>query len=243
MTASRLERLRAAPLYLICSLGPQHSRDLALHHLISTTESGARLVQLRDKQASTAERCEWLARCRGALEDDVLIVVNDDLDAVLEPGQPQLADGVHLGREDAAALADPEPEPPGADPADPQRLAAGLRIARERLGPELLLGTSTRTLAEVSAARAAGCDYVGFGAMAATDSKSGTTRADPTELARAIAEHPDFPIFPIGGLGPDNLQLVLDVGCRRAAIGAAIFAADDAADVAADCIERLTSAS
>jgi thiamine-phosphate diphosphorylase len=141
----------------------------------------------------------------------VLLLVNDDLQALHAADGTLLADGVHLGRQDAAAL-------PG-----------GLRGARARLGTELLLGTSARTLAEVLAAREQGADHAGFGAMASTTTKGDTLRADPAELARCAAALADFPLFPIGGLGLHNLDLVRAAGCRRAAVGSAILQAPDPA--------------
>lgn len=176
-------------------------------------------VQLRCKHATTEALREMLGLARRLLPADTLLLVNDDLDALWHEDGTPLADGVHLGREDAAAL--------------------GLAGARERLGPELLLGTSTRTLAEVEAARTAGADHVGFGAMAPSRSKRDTTTADPAELARCLAAHPDFPIFPIGGLGPDNMDLVCRAGGRRAAIGAAILNSPDPVAATRACLDAL----
>jgi thiamine-phosphate pyrophosphorylase len=236
----RLARLRAARLYLIATLhwppGPDAASDRAaealLDRVVAAAEAGAGLVQLRLKPgpesgagaagpALTSARRAWLARARARLPPGTLLIVNDDLDAVLDARGASLADGVHLGRQDAAAL-------PG-----------GLRGARERLGPGLLLGTSTRTLEEVRAARATGADHAGFGAFAPTPTKRDTAPADPAELARTLAALPDFPVFAIGGLGPDTLDLVLAAGCRRAAVGSAILDAPDPAAAARALLARL----
>ncbi|MGQ0552823.1 MAG: thiamine phosphate synthase [Planctomycetota bacterium] len=178
-----------------------------------------------------------LRELRAALPADALLIVNDDLEAVFDEHGRPLADGVHLGREDAAALASLE-----SGGAEVEACRQGLAIARSRLGPELLLGTSTRTLEEVLAAREAGCDYVGFGAMAPTGTKSDTTLASADELRRCLAAVPDaaLPIFPIGGLGPHNLDLVLSAGCRRAAIGSAILNAADPSAVTREILSRLS---
>jgi thiamine monophosphate synthase len=210
----------------------------------AAVEAGAGAVQLRIKQVGTEERRHWLARARTLLGTSALLLINDDLEAVFDEDGRPLADGVHLGREDAAALAR------GASAAAARRAGAllplmsiGLAAARERLGAELLMGTSTRTLTELDAAIASGADHAGFGAMAPSPTKPDTVPADPRELARCVAAHPDFPIFPIGGLDIDGLSTVLAAGCRRAAVGAAILHAGEPAVVAHSFLERLQSGS
>jgi len=235
MTADRHERLAATRVYLVASFGVDRAEQALAAAAAAAratvpgdadaTSRGARrpvvgAVQLRCKGVPTETQRALLLRARQLLPADTLLLVNDDLDAVFDKIGMPLADGVHLGREDTATL--------------------GLAGARERLGPDLLLGTSTRTLAEVDAALAAGADHVGFGAMASSTTKSNTSPADPAELSRCLAAHPDLPIFPIGGLTPDTLHLVTATGCPRAAIGAAILNAPDPSEAARACYELLT---
>jgi len=237
MTAERVRaaRLAEARLYLIATVpGTSAALDQTLNRIAAAAAAGAGLVQLRVKQASTAERRALLGRLRACLPPDTLLLVNDDLDAVVDPAGRALADGVHLGREDAAALAPPEVEGGRA-----ARIRAGLANARRRLGPELLLGTSVRTLDELTAAVEAGADHAGFGAMADSPSKSDTVRADPAELSRCLAAFARFPLFPIGGLRPADLDGLKRAGCHRAALGSAILQADDPAAVVKDCLRRL----
>lgn len=218
-------RLANERLYVIFTPEPTRPQQAWLAALSAAVAAGAGLVQLRLKGASVADRRTWLGRCREALPDagrpGPLLIVNDDVEAVFACDGTPLADGVHLGREDA-------------------RAGGGLQAARERLGPQLLLGTSTATLAEVEAARRAGCDYVGFGAMATSPTKHDTQPADPEELRRCVAATDPFPIFPIGGLGPANLDRLVALGCRRAAVGSAILDADDPGDAVRQCLELLT---
>jgi thiamine-phosphate pyrophosphorylase len=234
-TPSRAARLAASPLYLVATLPEAGASTTSawLHRIAEAAAAGAGLVQLRAKDASTAARRELLAQLRSRLPADALLLVNDDLEAVLDTAGRPLADGVHLGREDAAALAGDSAAPGLAC------IAEGLRRARQRLGDELLLGTSARTQVEVAAAIEAGADYVGFGAMADSRSKRDTVRADPAELRRCVTAFPAFPIFPIGGLDLRQLDALVALGCRRAAIGSAILDADDPAAVAAACKARL----
>jgi len=206
---------------------PLHPDDLPADsvrwtwRVADAVRGGVGAVQVRVKSASgTALRRELLRRLRAALPPHTLLLVNDDPEAVYDERGAPLADGLHLGREDALAH-------------------GGLTRVRRRLGPTLLLGTSTRTLEEIAAARAAGADHAGFGAMAGSTTKSDTQLADPAELSRALAAFKDFALFPIGGLGPATLELVRRAGCRRAAIGRAIMDAPDPAAAARACLKAL----
>jgi thiamine monophosphate synthase len=81
---------------------------------------------------------------------------------------------------------------------------------------------------------------VGFGAMAASSTKSDTTLADPAELGAWVEQDPTFPVYPIGGLHPGNLHL-LDLGAdrrvRRLAVSSALLDADDPAAAAHALLE------
>ncbi|MCB9532566.1 MAG: thiamine phosphate synthase [Myxococcales bacterium] len=254
MTASRLDRLRRARLYLVASAdGPTAPAPGTpfWRAIREAGEAGVGVVQLRLKGCAIEARRAALALARGLLPDDVLLVVNDDLAAVFGPDGTPLADGLHLGREDAAALAaagapSAAPGAPSAAtdtgstaPPSAEAIAAGLRAARSALGDALLLGTSTRARDEIARAIAAGADHVGFGAMAPTSTKDGTTRADPAELAECVRAFPALPIFAIGGLSPGTLHLVRDAGCTRAAIGAAILDARDVGAATRACLAAL----
>ena len=99
--------------------------------------AGCRLVQLRMKDASTRTFVE-VARAAKALTDryDAALIINDRTDIAHLVG----AAGVHLGQDDL---------PPEA--------------ARAILGPSAIIGTSTHTIAQLSAAVESGyADYVAY---------------------------------------------------------------------------------
>ena len=247
MTASRRERLQREPIYLIATPpeGTSPSSSSAAtpwaQRLQTLADLGVGLMQLRCKDGSTDLRRRWLRCLRDALPEQVMLIVNDDLDALWDDDGSPLADGAHLGREDACALAERSGLPhTGAD-----GIAQGLRIARERLGEQLLLGTSTRTAEEIGRARDAGADHAGFGAMAASSTKGDTVLADRAELRLATEADAHFPVFPIGGLHSGNLHL-LDLGggvvVRRMAVGSALLDAEQPGDIARALLEWCTPA-
>lgn len=159
---------------------------------------GADIFQLRDKHASDDELLAAAEAARAACDrHGALFVINDRPDLVGATG----ADGVHLGQDDMA-VAD----------------------ARAVVGPDVLIGLSTHTPAQIDAA--AGADYIGVGPVHATPTKRGRP-AVGLELVRHAAAHATVPFFAIGGIDAGNLADVVAAGASRAAVVRAIGEAPD----------------
>lgn len=126
-----------------------------------------------------------------------LFIVNDDLKLAHDLD----ADGVHLGQDDGA----------------PQQ-------ARELLGPNKIIGVSTHNLEEALKAEADGADYLGFGAMYPTDSKTITHMPGTSGLA-AIRDRVKLPIVAIGGISPANACRVIEAGADAVAVISSILSA------------------
>ena len=112
----RRERLRTARLYFVCDAHPRGEDPEPL--LRAALGSGVDIVQLREKSLPRRE-IELAALTFRRLCDtySALFIVNDDP----ELAQACNADGVHVGQDDTPA-----------------------REAREILGPEAIVGHSTR---------------------------------------------------------------------------------------------------
>ena len=110
-------------------------------------------------------------------------------------------DGVHLGQGDGSVLR-----------------------ARTALGPDALIGLSTHDAAQVVLAGDEPVDYLGFGPVHATATK-GYARGLGSEAVWIASQATHLPVFPIGGIDARNAGELEDVG--RAAVGAALLAADD----------------
>jgi thiamine-phosphate pyrophosphorylase len=170
----------------------------------SVTEIGAKILQLRAKRAPSAGRTELVrallpvVRAAGAL-----LIVDDDIDAAM------LADGVHLGQEDLAALAGGQ---------DRQEALAGLR---RRVPPNFLIGLSTHDRAQVLRAAGLPVDYIGFGPILPTRSKANPDPWVGMDELRTVCEISSHPVVAIGGLaGPDALTCVRVGAAAAAMIGA-----------------------
>jgi thiamine-phosphate pyrophosphorylase len=164
-------------------------------------------LQLRAK-AATARALEAAGRrllplCRRA---SVPFCVNDRLDVALALG----ADVVHLGQDDLPL-------------ADAQRV----RAAAGR--PELVIGLSTHNLEQARAAAAAGADYIGFGPLFGTRSKTNPDPSVGLAALAAVCRAVTVPVVAIGGITLDAVPAVARAGASAAAIIAAIDAAPDPA--------------
>jgi len=133
------------------------------------------IAQYRDKNASDDEVAETLEALRRSYPGT--LIVNDRIDLV------PLADGLHLGQEDLAAVA--------ADPAE------AVRRVREHTGGKIL-GLSTHTLSEIETANTLDLDYIGLGAYRPTATKSDARVQG--EALLSIARHSRHPVAIIGGV-------------------------------------------
>jgi thiamine-phosphate pyrophosphorylase len=199
--ADRVRRLREAGLYLVTDDGLPQAQMLGC--LRSALGAGARVVQLRAKGIERGELFR-LAKQVQALchEHQALFIVNDaaDVAALLA------ADGLHLGQDDLPAEA-----------------------ARRLVPPDTLVGVSISTLEEARlAAKDSGVDYLGVGAMFATETKPNAEYGG-LELLQAVRADVDLPLVAIGGITVDNAPAVWVAGADLVAVVSAVFSADDPA--------------
>ena len=173
---------------------------------------GARLVQLREKHATTREFVE-LARGLVALVRPLgaQLVINDRVDVALAVG----ADGVHLGQEDF--------------PIAPAR----------RLAPDLIIGASTHSAAEARAAERAGASYINIGPLFPTQTKTWSGEFLDLEGLRNIARCVTIPWTVMGGIKPEHVPALIQAGTRTIAVITAITATDNPAQAVRDLLALL----
>lgn len=192
------ERLRTARLYFVCEALPNGQDPEPL--LRAALAGGADIVQLREKRLGRAEIERAAATFRRVADTySALFILNDDPDLAYTCN----ADGVHVGQDDVAA-----------------------EEARERLGPDAIVGLSTHSEAQIEAAAGRPVDYISVGPIWETPTKEGRP-AVGLDLVTYAAEHAERPFFGIGGIDPDNAERVVRAGARRLCVVRAIR---DAAD-------------
>lgn len=201
-------RLRRG-LYVITPDEPCTSRLLA--RVAPAIGAGIACLQYRNKAATPALRREQAIALRPlCAQAGVPLIVNDDVDACEAAG----ADGVHLGGEDG-----------------------DVAVARQRLGPDALVGVSCYDeLQRARDAAAAGASYVAFGAFHPSPTKPGARRADPLLLARSATL--GLPRVAIGGITPGHAPALVAAGADLIAVISGVF---DAADPVAAVHAYLTA--
>ena len=182
--------------------------------LARTLDAGAvSALQIRLKDHSADEiRALAPALIDAARSRGVTVILNDD---------PRLAaalgcDGVHLGQEDA-----------------------GVKQARAELGPRALIGVSchdSRHLAMIAGEQ--GADYVAFGAVYETATKTPKSRAS-LELFTWWRELFELPSVAIGGITPDNARPVIEAGADYLAVCGGIWNDPASPEHACEAFSRL----
>jgi thiamine-phosphate pyrophosphorylase len=113
------------------------------------------------------------------------------------------ADGVHVGQDDM----------PVAD-------------VRRVLGPDVVIGLSTHSVAQFDAGLVSEADYLSAGPVWETPTKAGRPAAG-LELVRHAAAVATKPFFAIGGIDENNISKVVAAGASRVVVVRAIRDAED----------------
>lgn len=160
---------------------------------------GARLIQLREKLLSPREFYEAALEVVDiARRHGIQIIVNDRVDIALATK----ADGVHLGQDDM---------PP--------------EKARSILGDNAIIGLSTHSIDDVVAATGLGVDYIAFGPIFATGTKTDHEAPVGIEgLRQASRAVHGLPLVAIGGITASNVGEIFEAGADAAAMIGAILA-------------------
>ena len=161
--------------------------------VLTLSSSGARIIQLREKELQGREFYgEAAAAIRIARQQGVRIIVNDRLDIA----HALTADGVHLGQDDL---------PPAA--------------ARQILGNDAIIGVSTHNLEQVNLAAEMPVDYVALGPVFPTTTKqSSNPPVGPDAVRQAHELLGDIPLVVIGGITEATAPQLLAAGAAALAM-------------------------
>lgn len=137
---------------------------------------------------------------QAAREVGALLIVNDRCDLAMAVD----ADGVHLGQEDLP-----------------------ITYARRLLGPDKIIGLSTHTVAQVREAVSGQPDYIGFGPIFSTSTKTDHDPVVGLKGLREVRALTRLPMFAIGGITVESSRDVMAAGANGVAVISAILKAPD----------------
>lgn len=176
-------------------------------------EAGVRRVQLRDHAAGEeafARAAERLVQRLRARAPGVSILVNTRWRVAR-----RLGTGLHVGAR---------------GPAPPE--------ARQRLGPNALLGFSAHDVEEARR-YAKDVDYFFISPIFSTSSKPHHVGAGLRSLTRFCHACPGVPVYALGGVTPGRVAACLQAGAQGVAVLSGIMDADDAAQAARAYLDAL----
>lgn len=186
-------------LYLVTDRSWQKNAPL-LQQVEEALKNGVTMVQMREKDLDTAKFCILAQEMRELTSRyQIPLIINDNLQVALEVQ----ADGLHLGQGDM----------PCAE-------------ARQKIGPDMLLGLSVHNLEQALKAQSQGADYLGVGAVFPTISKDDASHI-PHHLLKEICSAVEIPVVAIGGIYQDNLEKLKGSGIAGIAVISAILASED----------------
>ena len=186
-------------LYLVTDRPLSGGRDMAWI-VREAAAGGVTMVQLREKECSTAEFIDLARELKRALSPlGIPLIINDRVDVALAVD----ADGVHIGQSDM--------------PYD---------VARRLLGPDKIIGLSVETMEEVIAANALDVDYIGISPVYATPTKTDTLAPFGLEGIEEVMRLSRHRSVAIGGMNRNTIGEVIARGVEGVAVVSAIVAAD-----------------
>lgn len=179
--------------------------------------AGVRLIQLRDKHASSGElyaSAQRVAEC--VLKAGGIFIVNDRADVARAVD----ADGVHVGQDDLPA-----------------------ESVRALLGPGKLIGYSTHVLEQVREADHSTADYVAFGPIFPTASKENPDAVVGLRGLHEARKATRKPLVAIGGITPENARAVIEAGADSVAVIRGLMGAPDISERAEEFVKILAAES
>ncbi len=177
--------------------------------------AGLRLIQLRDKQASSGELYESAQRVGECVHRaGGIFIVNDRADIARAVD----AAGVHVGQDDLP-----------------------VESARALVGPGKLIGFSTHGLEQVTEADRSTADYLAFGPIFPTASKENPDAVVGLEGLGEARKATRKPLVAIGGITLENARAAIEAGADSVAVIRGLVGAADITRRAEAFLEQLSS--
>ena len=219
--ARAVDRMKALDLsvYLVTDRAQIARAGHTIASLVAQAAAGGvTTIQVREKTASARDFLDTVLAIADILPEHASLIVNDRIDVFLAARSAgRRVAGVHVGQSDLPAT-----------------------VVRELIGPQAVLGLSASTPAEISALT--GVDYVGIGALHATQTKSDAPPSLGIDAFRGLVAFSPVPAVAIGGVTVADMADLRRAGAAGGAIVSAICLASDPRSAAAELRSAWNSA-
>jgi len=192
--------------------------------LVITDRAAARHDLVTVAERAFAAGCRWLMLREKDVAPDALRRLAGDLAPIAHAhGARLVVHGIAVAGTDGVHL------PAGRDVA----------AMRRTIGPDALLGASTHDADAVSAAAAAGADYVTLSPVFVTASKPGYGPALGVAPLGSIARRAPIPVIALGGIDAGNAGACMAAGAAGVAVMGGVMRADDPGAVVARLVAAI----
>ena len=161
---------------------------------------GVTFLQLREKEKSTRAYIELAEKVHQITKKyKIPLIIDDRVDVAMAID----AEGVHVGQSDMP-----------------------VHIARKLMGPDKIIGATTKTVVQAVEAYKQGADYLGVGAIYPTTTKVKTVLTSIETLEEICSTVP-IPVNAIGGLQKENIDILKGIPIAGICVVSAIMKAQD----------------
>ena len=161
---------------------------------------GVTFLQLREKEKSTRAYIELAEKVHQITKRyKIPLIIDDRVDVAMAID----AEGVHVGQSDMP-----------------------VHIARKLMGPDKIIGATTKTVDQAVEAYKQGADYLGVGAIYPTTTKVKTVLTSIETLEEICFTVP-IPVNAIGGLQKENIDILKGIPIAGICVVSAIMKAQD----------------
>ena len=189
----------ALRLYLVTNRY-QDSVESFLEKVETACRSGVTIVQLREKNLTTNQYYQLAKQVKEITDAyQVPLIIDDRLDVCLAVD----AAGLHIGDDELP-----------------------VSVARQVLGPDKILGVTTKTVKRALEAEEGGADYLGTGAIFPTTTKENAPITLISTL-KTICQRVAIPVVAIGGLTSENIDQLIGTGIAGVAVVRDLMQAED----------------
>jgi thiamine-phosphate pyrophosphorylase len=195
---SKKKRLEPSRLCVIIDCGILDKKK-AIRVSRAAASAGCDMLQLRCKDIDTLKAIKIARPIKAiALRRNIPFIINDRVEVASAVG----AHGLHIGRGDI-----------------------GVELAWRILKKGSLIGVSASNLSEARSAKAVGADYIGVGPVFKTPIKAFTKPIGIGTLKKIRSL--GVPLFVIGGIGSNNIDILVSNGFKSIAVIRAVLDAKD----------------